>query len=196
MVRIREERLPHGTARKLNAKRMSPLTILRKFEANAYELDLPKDIGIHHVFNIDDLIPYYEPREYMKPHSEAIPDSPPQQPIHGASRSNRFHIGSPSKTHQAPKSSLAWSAHYLFNELVHIGVDGACLEDPTQVFDRIASLVMVVMLYESLRESGSRDTQRGLMEPVVPVMQKPFHANKGGEDLLFLCCPMEVKVLL
>jgi hypothetical protein len=33
---------------------------LRKFDANAYEIDLPNDVGISPIFNVSDMYPYRE----------------------------------------------------------------------------------------------------------------------------------------
>ena len=39
-------------------KKIGPCNILRKFSANAYELDLPLGIGISPSFNVEDLYSY------------------------------------------------------------------------------------------------------------------------------------------
>jgi hypothetical protein len=39
-------------------KKIGPCKILRKFEANAYEIELPDDVDISPTFNISDLYPY------------------------------------------------------------------------------------------------------------------------------------------
>ena len=41
-------------------KKIGPCRIVRKFSANAYEIELPKGIGISPIFNIADLYPYKE----------------------------------------------------------------------------------------------------------------------------------------
>jgi hypothetical protein len=39
-------------------KNIGPCKILRNFDANAYEIELPDDVGISPIFNILDLYPY------------------------------------------------------------------------------------------------------------------------------------------
>lgn len=53
-----KECFPKGTYNKLKYKKIGPCEILRKFSANAYELQLPLGIGISPIFIIVDLYPY------------------------------------------------------------------------------------------------------------------------------------------
>ena len=39
-------------------KKIGPCKIIRKFEANDYEIELPDDVGISPIFNVLDLYPY------------------------------------------------------------------------------------------------------------------------------------------
>jgi hypothetical protein len=39
-------------------KNIGLCNILRNFDANSYEIDLPDDVGISPIFNISDLYPY------------------------------------------------------------------------------------------------------------------------------------------
>jgi hypothetical protein len=39
-------------------KNIGPCRILRKFDANACEIELPDDVGISPIFNVSDLYPY------------------------------------------------------------------------------------------------------------------------------------------
>jgi hypothetical protein len=58
LAHLRKESFPRGTYNKLKMKKIRPCRILRKFGENAYELELPEDIGISSIFNISDLYPY------------------------------------------------------------------------------------------------------------------------------------------
>jgi hypothetical protein len=42
----------------LKMKKIGPCRVLKKFGANAYEIELPDGIGISPIFNISDLYPY------------------------------------------------------------------------------------------------------------------------------------------
>ena len=58
MVPIRPETIPKTCSKKLYARVMGPYSIIREMESNAYILDLPNDMDISPVFNVEDLLPY------------------------------------------------------------------------------------------------------------------------------------------
>jgi hypothetical protein len=58
LAHLRKERIPRGTYNNLNMKKIGPCKILRKFDANTYEIELPDDVGISPIFNVSNLYPY------------------------------------------------------------------------------------------------------------------------------------------
>jgi hypothetical protein len=58
LAHLNKERLPRGTYNKLKMKMIRPCNILRKFEANSYEIEFSDDVGISPIFNVVDLYPY------------------------------------------------------------------------------------------------------------------------------------------
>jgi hypothetical protein len=58
LAHLRKERFPRGTYNKLKMKKIGPCNIVKKFGANAYEIELPDGIGISPIFKISDLYPY------------------------------------------------------------------------------------------------------------------------------------------
>ncbi|KAK8942456.1 hypothetical protein KSP39_PZI008815 [Platanthera zijinensis] len=78
MVRICVVRLRARLAKNLSVRRMDPYIIMERIEAIIFDLDIPASMGIHPIFIVEDLTPYYEPREYVDPSSgEAQPRTPP-----------------------------------------------------------------------------------------------------------------------
>ena len=61
MVHLRNENFSIGTYNKLKMKKFGPCKIVKRHDyRNAYEVELPTDLNISPVFNISDLIEYYE----------------------------------------------------------------------------------------------------------------------------------------
>ena len=58
LVRIKPERYAKGVSKKLHPRTAGPYKVLQKISSNAYVLDLPADMGISNVFNIEDLSLY------------------------------------------------------------------------------------------------------------------------------------------
>ena len=58
LAHLRKERFPKRWYKKLKFKNIGPCKILRRFLANAYEIELPYDIGISPIFNVADLYKY------------------------------------------------------------------------------------------------------------------------------------------
>ena len=62
MVRIQPERFPKGTYKKHHSKNAGPYKIVKKINSNAYVVELPSNMGISSVFNVEDLKMY--PRHF------------------------------------------------------------------------------------------------------------------------------------
>ena len=58
MVRIRPERIQKMFSKKLYARVIGPFSIICKLGSNAYLVNLPNDMDISHVFNVEDVLRY------------------------------------------------------------------------------------------------------------------------------------------
>ncbi|KAK8943052.1 14 kDa zinc-binding protein [Platanthera zijinensis] len=73
MVRFRAKRPPRGPAKNLSVRQIGPYTIMMRIRANVYKLDMPKSMGIHPIYNFEDLTPCYEPLDFDKIIKKEIP---------------------------------------------------------------------------------------------------------------------------
>lgn len=60
LAHLKKEIFPRGMYNKLKMKKIGSCKIIRKFEANAYKIELPDGVGISPILNIADLYPYRE----------------------------------------------------------------------------------------------------------------------------------------
>jgi len=58
LAHLKKERFPKWEYNKLKFKKIAPCRVLRKFSANAYEIELPPNVGISPIFNVADLYKY------------------------------------------------------------------------------------------------------------------------------------------
>ena len=58
LAHLRREIFPKREYSKIKLKKIGPCNILRKFSANAYEIELPPGVGISPIFNVVDLYKY------------------------------------------------------------------------------------------------------------------------------------------
>ena len=75
MIRIRPERFPSGTVKKLQAHSARPFKVLKRMGLNAFVIDLPHDYGISLSFNIEDPVANKSPTAILDtPFDESLPN--------------------------------------------------------------------------------------------------------------------------
>ena len=57
LVHLMKERFPRGIYNNLKMKKIGPCKILKKFVANAYEIEFLDNVGISSIFNVADVKP-------------------------------------------------------------------------------------------------------------------------------------------
>ena len=85
---LKRDGFPKGEYNKMKMKKIRPCRILRKFSANAYELEMPTGVGISPIFNVVDLYPYlagdigtFSEGEYLTEDSQWVRQMPVAQPL-------------------------------------------------------------------------------------------------------------------
>jgi hypothetical protein len=58
-VHLRKDRFPEQRKSKLQPRADGPFRVLRNFNDNAYEIDLPSTYGVSTSFNVSDLFPFF-----------------------------------------------------------------------------------------------------------------------------------------
>lgn len=88
MADLRKERLPKGQPCKLLMKKIRPLLVVHKFGNNAYEVELPPDLGISPIFNVCDLTAFKGPlpdaalgSSLVEEDVDWVKDLPPRKPL-------------------------------------------------------------------------------------------------------------------
>ena len=76
MIRIRLERFPSGTVKKLHARSVGPFQILKKLNDNAYAIDISKNFAISYTFNVEGIVDYKGPE--FNPSNPLVDETEPE----------------------------------------------------------------------------------------------------------------------
>nr|CAN72356.1 hypothetical protein VITISV_013581 [Vitis vinifera] len=94
VVRIRLERYLKDTYMELHSKDVGPYEVLKKISSNAYVLDLPENMGISNIFNIEDLTLCSNPKDFTTnggPNAHLPPTPRLKEEIEDICSSKRMH---------------------------------------------------------------------------------------------------------
>ena len=87
MVHLKNDIFLRGTYKKLKWKKIDPWKILINFSANAYEIELLRDVGISPIFNVSDLYPYHVEKSSHPTMQEGVDQKVPWEALFLKSRS-------------------------------------------------------------------------------------------------------------
>ena len=67
MVHLNKARLQKGIPTKLQIRRVGPCKVLAKYGENAYKIELPSDLGISPIFNVQDFLDFKGTLPHISP---------------------------------------------------------------------------------------------------------------------------------
>jgi hypothetical protein len=73
LAHLRKESFPRRIYNKLKMKKIGSCKVIKQFGANAYEIELPDEVGISPIFYVTDLYPYKDEELGGEGEQEEIP---------------------------------------------------------------------------------------------------------------------------
>ena len=70
-VHLRKDRFPSLRQSKLKPRADGPFQVIEKINDNAYRIELPDRYGVHDVFNVSDLSPFYAGPEFLQEQTDS-----------------------------------------------------------------------------------------------------------------------------